>query len=103
MTVVTEVIIVDVTATGTDQSTAALIPTHHGTTIVRTNGGGPSPGLLLPSDSDIGDVIEVYSDINGEVTIYCSTGDSFRSGISSHGQSQQTLIFRKLAANEWGP
>lgn len=95
------------TATGTDASTGAPIERSGGTTVVVVSSTETDHAVVLPSDAEIGDIVEVHqldagSDSN--VTICAPSGTNFgaTSLLLTRTIGGSTGIFRKLSATLWG-
>jgi hypothetical protein len=86
---------------GTNQSTAAQIVRYSGWDIVLVtyNAGA---GVKLPSNSEIGDIVELHLDVVGlGIECYPESGAqiNFNGANSSFAFSQ--MLFRKVAAGSW--
>ena len=101
------VTIVEVPATGQDQSTGAPIPAVSGHTVVLGSTSGLTDRCVnLPSGSDIGDVIEVYNvaATNGgyALVVNPASGETLNSG--SDGLPCSLVggrWFRKTSSTNW--
>ena len=49
-------------AAGTDQSSATVVPRTTQTTVCVVHCTDPTTGVRLPSDADVGDIVELYAD-----------------------------------------
>lgn len=95
------------TASGTTQATAAAITRYSGRTIVIVTAASSQQGVILPSDADVGDIIEVYPSKTStlELFVWPNSGASIGPG-GTNGvfftNSQGGMRLTYLASNLWG-
>jgi hypothetical protein len=99
--------IVSVTPNGTVRSGATEIPNLSGLTIALVDPDASNTAVKLPSNGDIGDVIEVYclSDSH-DVKIYSPDSQYIGAGASAVNGDAFTggfkaAVFRRIAADRW--
>lgn len=90
-------IIVDVASAGNNQGSATEIPRSSRITVARATLVNPGEGIRLPSNADIGDIVEIYAD--PAILLYPPTGETFHTGTSSF--AVQELRARKISATIW--
>lgn len=96
------VTIVNVAAGGSGQSDATPIPAVSGHTVALVGGSGG--GVLLPSGSDIGDVVEVYIvPPDNEARVFPASGETLNSGVQPNIALTVSLggYFRKTSSTNW--
>ena len=100
--------VVSVTASGTSQATAAIIPNASGHTIANvTIPDSSNFCVILPSGSEIGDVVEVYAPTDThEINVFPDSGSTILGLAMNAGVNPATagmgFIFRKIGASSWG-
>lgn len=101
--------IVSVAANGNTQATATEIPAASGHTVAIITGitDNQHLGVLLPSDAEIGDVVEIYIDpstTGNSTTVYPPSGESIGKATAdlSFGVSGNAgALFRKVSPTNW--
>jgi hypothetical protein len=92
----------NIAAGGTNQATATPIVRYCWYTIVIVSGSGsPVPGIRLPDDSDIGDVIEIHG--NGSCALWPESGGQIDSGgaNSEYAQQPMKVLLRRISSGNW--
>lgn len=90
-----------ITATGTNQSTAAQIVRYSGWTIVliTTSAGA---GVKLPANAEVGDLVELHPDSGGgNFLVWPSSGDQIMYGGTNNADSGSHILYRYISANNW--
>lgn len=99
--------VVNVTASGTSQSTATAIPYFSGHTVALVTDTVSARGVVLPESAEIGDVVEVYplnADSGVPPDVYPPAGESI--GLNSVNtrvslSATSGAIFRKISGAQW--
>lgn len=94
---------------GSSSDAVAIVRYSQSTVVlVQTPNSNASPALSLPSDAEVGDVVEVYGLYNaattGRVTpnVYPNSGETVNFKFTSTDGIAYTFArFRKVAATEW--
>jgi hypothetical protein len=100
------VIVIDVTANGTTQVGAGTISRASGVTVavVTVDGSNGNKAVILPSDAEIGDVVEVYNATDATHTMFVFADSGSTIGFSAANSFVTLLIsgiFRKTATSAW--
>lgn len=90
----------NVTATGTNQSTAAPITRYCGWTIVMIATSG-SAGVRLPANAEVGDLVELHADSGGSFLVWPSSGDQIMYGGVNNADSGAHILYRYISTNNW--
>lgn len=92
-----------ITAAGTNSASAAVIPRYCAhSVIIASSASGSGDGIRLSSSSEVGDVVEIYWDLNtGQGLVYPPTGESINNAGSNVSSSAQRHLLRKVSATEW--
>lgn len=88
------------TATGSSQSDALLLPT----TVCEITTTAANTGVILPANCSTSDVFTVYNIGASTLTVYPPTGESINAISANSGYSQATAkigIYRKVSATRW--
>lgn len=100
MTIIKGTTLDNITAAGTNSATATQITRGADWTIVIVTVPSSNNGVILPSNSELGDLIEIHSEPGSAgVTIYPDSGSTFDG--SSSALFASTLLLRKTASNVW--
>jgi hypothetical protein len=82
--------------------TPTPIPHLGGTTVVLTNRGTPSGDAYeLPSNAEIGDVVQIFAADNNGPDAYAASGDVILPNLGSRSMTASGGFFRKVSANGW--
>ena len=57
--------------------------------------------LRLPSDAEVGDVVEIFTNVDSGVYLAVPDGETMRGETISGGFPVQNSIFRKVSASNW--
>lgn len=93
------------TASGTNSggsSTTIIRKSDRMVIILATNSSGYA--CNLPTDAEIGDYIEIYSDYFSTMWLYASASDTFLTGTGNNPTNigvSQSILLRKLNSTQW--
>lgn len=102
--------VVQVNATGSNKGGAASWTRYSRHTILLATstsdpGGGDHQGVALPTNADIGDVVEIYNVTSSNLSINVYPGGSDTMNGGSGGmqaiQFNKGLLFRRITATDW--
>lgn len=90
-----------ITAAGSTQGTATAITRYSALTIVVVdNNGSSSNGCIMPSDAEIGDVVEVHNSQDG-FRLYPESGGQIGASGTNSSVNAANSSFRRTASGQW--
>lgn len=91
------------TVAGTTQATAAVITRFARNSVVTIVAGGSSTGVSLPSDSEVGDEVEIYNSLTSRVfgALVYGFGSELIDGSPANNGVNNAVKFRKISALDW--
>lgn len=96
--------VANVTANGTTAGSGTAITRYSGWTVALVATSTGNQAVVLPSDAEIGDLVEVYSTLNNgaQAIVFPPSGQSFLAGFSSHSALPgDGALFRYVATDTW--
>lgn len=93
--------IVSVTVAGSSQGTSTQLTTNDGWSIFKVTGGSVGGnGVVLPTDAEIGDIVEIHV-ISGSCIVYPESGGEINASGANTGIEMAHAFIRRTASGEW--
>jgi hypothetical protein len=89
-------------ATGTDKAGGASIVRYAGTTVVVVSTSTDNNAVVLPTDAETGDVVEVFTSGSPLSVFVFAGGSDAILGVSTYVIVSSGASFRKIADGSWG-